>query len=223
MTELATFRLQYSYGYAQILPIGNHSLVKALVVHVGSFGDIFQDQHLAVPLKQFNVATISALLSPCRPAAIFWRIRAIIVDAINRVSWRRLLPHVRIEARKIISPAIAHSNSSATIVLKRLIVGIETSRPNATPRIIFWRKVPINCCAVSNVSSTNQINIQTTATFRVTANQVMADHIDDRSAFAQTFPCRQTFRDIGSSIQYRETPKNLTSSVNQPHGCMITP
>src|SRR5579863_8927097 len=89
--------------------------------------------------------TVSALLTPGRPATVtFFVIAVVIREAVNRIGWRRRLAHVGQEVDKTVfaSPATAYLDASASvsIVLRRIgvVAAAHHVSPYAINRSFVW-------------------------------------------------------------------------------------
>ena len=79
---------------------------------------------------------VVVLLTACSPSAILRRIRAIVVDPINRVFWRGLWSHVSKKVTKRLSPSVTHSNAPTTVVAIPFLIGVSASLYHGVPRSI---------------------------------------------------------------------------------------
>lgn len=84
-------------------------------------------------------ASIPCLLARRRPAAILRRVRAVIVDAINRVARRWAWSHIGEEVLKAAEPSRADRDTSAAVAGVVTAPGIETAILDSTPRLEFAR------------------------------------------------------------------------------------
>lgn len=64
---------------------------------------------------QDSSGLIARLLLFCRPSTIGWFIVPVIVDAIYRIFWRGLRPHVFVKVCKAIIPTVANLNAARTV------------------------------------------------------------------------------------------------------------
>lgn len=83
--------------------------------------------------------TVVGLLRICRPATIPWLIVAVIILSVNRMLRRGARPHIGVEVLKAMSPALANSDSSATVVRKVLLFRSSAARNHLLPNGILWR------------------------------------------------------------------------------------
>jgi len=100
---------------------------------------------------------VIGLLLSSGPTTVFWRVRAIVVDAIKRVSASWARPHVGQERLKTVAPTRDHNYSTATVALVSLSGWSMASTLCCVPRFIGWctshsmRKV---CCSNAFTSKT---------------------------------------------------------------------
>jgi hypothetical protein len=83
---------------------------------------------------------IGSLLFGCRPAAIFWAVGTVVVDAVNTVLRTWLRPHVSKKVCKTI-PSFADGNPASPVVPPLGSSRIMASLPHRFPRSIFRRPV----------------------------------------------------------------------------------
>lgn len=81
--------------------------------------------------------SIAGLLAFGRPAAVAGFVMAVVVDALYRVRWRRLLPHVGEKGREVVAPAIADRDTAATVIGVVVRVLIEAARFHSGPRDVL--------------------------------------------------------------------------------------
>lgn len=106
-------------GNAQSLSPCNHCERHAFVSddHIGSF--------------------ISSLLHWCGPMTILWRIRTVIVDAIQLMVRRWAQAHVGKEMIEQ-TPSITHRDTTGSVVWIARRMGIQASGFHGTPDVILW-------------------------------------------------------------------------------------
>lgn len=101
----------------------------------------------AVMGRGLSATTIGNLLALCGPSAVFWAIRAVIVDAIYGVVRSRRLTHVGIKVFKG-CPALTHKNVAPTILRVMhcgwILAPVFHARPNpvdlgSRKPVCFWR------------------------------------------------------------------------------------
>lgn len=95
------------------------------------------------------IAFVVRLLNIVRPSTIFWRVRPIVVNTLNRMLWRWSLPHIGVEVFKGVEPAFAHDDASPAVTRIRGNVGISATRLDVRPTAIL-RRVDHAVCSIGN-------------------------------------------------------------------------
>lgn len=104
---------------------------------------------LAVEGKNSYVSTVACLFGRSGPSHIVWFIVAVIVNAINRVFYRRTFAHVRQEILKRLAPSLTDFDASSAVACIRNMLGIGTSGYHARPDKVFRRCIAwINAVAM---------------------------------------------------------------------------
>jgi hypothetical protein len=94
-------------------------------------------QSLSVKSEVFIVTFIVALLSRCSPLAVFRGIVSFVVDTVYRFS-SRANTHICIEVGERTAPPVTNRNSTATVIIIRIMRRIKASFLNFRPRGIGW-------------------------------------------------------------------------------------
>ena len=81
---------------------------------------------LTVVFKNMINPRIIALLGNRRPAAILWRIRAIVINAIQRASFRAFA-YIGKEVSKALAPTLTDNDTASSVVGVLWAVGVVTS------------------------------------------------------------------------------------------------
>lgn len=76
-----------------------------------------------------------------RPFAIGRLVIAIIVDAIDRMTWRRSPTNIGQKGQEAIAPSGANLNPPSAIIWKVMYFIVVTTVTNINPSSIFWRAV----------------------------------------------------------------------------------
>lgn len=85
------------------------------------------------------IAPVPSLFRSSCPSAIIFRIRTIIVNAINPMGQRRALSNIGSEFGKIVSPFFSHSNTASTVVPEGLVLWIVATLLDCPPNAIQFR------------------------------------------------------------------------------------
>jgi hypothetical protein len=109
-------------------------------VHFGDMGFALGVRQL-LPRHAFEVIRlcVASLFLRCRPATICGTVRAVVVNAVNRVVWRRAAPHVGDEGFVRMSPAVTDDNTARPVVLESNVLRIAASGFHPFPDFILRR------------------------------------------------------------------------------------
>lgn len=171
--------------------------------------DKCQDGHSAEPLtSQIDkwLTTVQALRAASGPSAILRAVRAVVVNAVDGVPWRRFTSHIRDKVIEIF-PTLAHANPSAAVV--RIISALWITAPssNIAPRDVFGTPLPVQWrLAVLHASFNQLFSTQATTTTCVAISQTLADNRDAQSAVAST-PIVQARGQPRRFSQHKQSPK----------------
>jgi len=145
-------------------------------------------QRFAVECKQHVTPLVIELLGLRGPAAVSWLIVSIVVDAINCMSRRRTMPHVRKEQIERCSPSGADLYSPAAIVVPASPFGVFAASNHRFPDPVF-------CCAAHAVPEPpgpGRFDMKAPARPRAPRPHPAGSHERRITAVAQTEPT-QTF------------------------------
>lgn len=92
--------------------------------------------------------TIMNLLQWGSPTTILWRVRAVIINAVNAVLRRWLLPHIGQECLIRLQPSLVNGDSATTIARIFRRVWVQAARPHGFPRPIFRRVLVVSARAM---------------------------------------------------------------------------
>ena len=156
---------------------------QSCVIHAVLSSPIFQALRSSAQRHKSCAPCVSLLLSGTCPSAILWRIRAIVIDAVDFVlsSWR--LPHVGQKRHEAIlsRPSFTDRYSASAIICIALSVGVGASRQHPVPEFVYagpGHPVPKFDC--SSVAST---------AYGSTANELRGEDRLFCSAIASAEPC----------------------------------
>ena len=92
----------------------------------------------AIDGNEMIVTAVVRLFIVINPSAIIRFVITRIVDALNRVTWRRLWPHIGVKSIELL-PAFTNPNAAASV--KRILTSIRVlaSLFHSAPGIVFWR------------------------------------------------------------------------------------
>ena len=84
-------------------------------------------------------ASIERLFALCGPSAVLGRVRAVVVDPVDRVFRGWLMTHVGQERHERITPLIADDDASSSVVLEGNILLVVAPRLQVGPREVLGR------------------------------------------------------------------------------------
>lgn len=107
-----------------------------------------------------HLPTIPCLGRLCRPSAVARTIRAIIVDSVDAMFWRRSGAHVGKEVLERTKPALANRDPAPAVVLEIRSSSIVAPRTKVAPREPLWAYArppchPVGSAAHSGLLSPN--------------------------------------------------------------------
>jgi len=114
-------------------PSTAQSLVQCAHVNLAFLRPFHKQLNPTVVFEKSVVAPISVLLYACSPVAIIGRVWAIVVTALNSVFLRWSRPHVGEKIRKRLTPAVAHEDSSASVILVTAIFPVLAALADVLP------------------------------------------------------------------------------------------
>ncbi len=136
----------------------------------------------------FGVSFVFHLLGASRPATIFRRVVAVIVDAVNRQFFRRTATHIGQEVGIRSAPTFADGNASASPQVEFRIVSIFAAFNHSCPSGIFSRAFTSARFPVSSRTFGCSFSLKTSATTMFSESQVATTGCDISSAKALAFP-----------------------------------
>lgn len=166
---------------------------------------------LALDIDETIGAAIALLLFWCGPSAILWRVRTVVVDAVQRcTSWPR--PPITEKRLKRITPLSAHVDTTATVVGEVLMARPLASLLGRLPRVIFDCLLSWMRGAVAPL----RVSVQTSTTSGVSGSQMHSEDHHNRSALAPRAPFRAALVVlVAESFQDDQSAERAASHVNQ--------
>lgn len=114
------------------------------------------------------VSLVIGLFWRNRPTNVSWRIRAVIVDTVQRMSRRRASAHEGDERNGVLSPLIAHEDSTTAVVGVGAVARVVATALCALPNSIFRRGGQV----VSSVYCGSTLSLQAAATLSHAASEI---------------------------------------------------
>lgn len=163
----------------------------------------------AVVFLQEGGAAVANLLSTCRPATVFRRIRAIVVDPVDGMRKTRALSHVRKKCLEIL-PAVAYSDAPPAVPVKSFVVGVFTPCAHGQPDFVCWRIGH----AMRAVCFLDPSEAQTAAGFGFSPAKIVTAHEAFITAVASAKPANSA-RDFAYGRNYSQKPKPVTRYIGR--------
>lgn len=121
-------------------PSARQSAIDLIPRQASSDSPLWDRQRLALPRQdasRSSTSTTSDLFVWRGPSTVLRRIRAIVVDTINRVTCRRFRSHIREEVSEGRTPPFTDDNTSAAISVKSLVAWVFATLDHVHPRVVF--------------------------------------------------------------------------------------
>jgi hypothetical protein len=160
--------------------------------------------------------SVRDLLFSRSPAAIFWRVVAVVVHAIKAEMLSRSSAHVREEIGEF-APALADANATAAVILETFHVGIAAPCMHRLPDAVF------RCCfAMSGFAmrhSCRMFLLPTSAGFRMPAYDVVRLGFECATTLAAKPPDRELSWQMNSyDFECDDFPEALPGQIEAFHG-----
>lgn len=107
---------------------------------------------------------VASLLCSRRPPAVFWTVRAIVVDAFDGVLRGRARPHVLIESLEGIKPAVADGDTTGSPALPMRVVGVATALFHGLPDRPLGAYLSLTCHPVCSLRDTQLLTTEAATT-----------------------------------------------------------
>lgn len=158
--------------------------------------------------KPKRISAIALLLRLERPLAVFRRVISVRVNAINRVFWRWLKPHVGDKVGKRFSPTATDHHAPPTVARKTNIVRVIASLNHRLPVGMAGLERKAVCCA----NSSRGVSLTASTTRRVSPQQGVTTYGRCRSAVTTTLP-HSPLALRGQARDYKNPSESLTYEV----------
>lgn len=144
-------------------PSGGESPVQRLHPETKASRPVFQRQRLAVECQLSRYAHVPILLCASRPSNIAWRVRTVVVDALEGMVRCRAWPHVEQKKLERIAPPVADRDATAAVSRVSSRLRIQTARLHSAPAGVFGRESMAAGQAVRGISRCAQFPCEATA------------------------------------------------------------
>jgi len=128
-------------GPAPVSAVGNNA-----AIYAGNPCPLYERPRFAIEGDCAVCSRVVCLLAQGGPAAVFRRVIAVIVNAIQRKT-RQRISHICVERLKAIAPSITDGDASSTIVGKRVAAWIKAAVFHVQPRSVNFREA-LSVCSV---------------------------------------------------------------------------
>jgi len=155
--------------------------------------DILKAAANAAHCNSYNLAPIPALLRCCLPAAIRWRIWAIVVSAIQRESGG-CFSHIGKKVNERRPPPFADLDSAAAVIIVAVVIRVFASLNHVGPRMVGFGRVGPSRLTVSCASLNCDLRQKASArpstahSQTVVSNNNLSSAVTAAKARALTFP-----------------------------------
>lgn len=147
MTKAEIVKIQTQSGSLK-RPLYGPARFKAVAKPVVGDAEVpcpFGDSH-RLPVTGYNPGSagcprhsaVVGLFGWCCPSAVFWGVRPVVVDSVDRRS-DRLVSHVSVKINKRLEPRITHSNPPPSVIRVAGVVGASASPYNPSPCAVLPR------------------------------------------------------------------------------------
>ncbi len=131
------------YRTPSLMDANSHNVLAA----AKSKAPLFLSEFQSVMLNPDIAACIRRLCLRICPPAIIWTVWAVTINAIKAWFVGRFRSHVGVEILKRVQPSVTHHNSTLTIDVVSLVVGIVATILRRLPRTVFWASLAHAMCS----------------------------------------------------------------------------
>lgn len=128
-------------------PTRSQAVVERTAFNVTFFQPLLQRFGLALNRDHAGEAGVVVLLNPRCPSAVFRRIRAVYIDAINRMMRRWFSAYV-LQKVFVDMPSLDNVNPACSIMFEQSMIGVATPAHHRCPATIFSRFFPVRAFPV---------------------------------------------------------------------------
>lgn len=161
-----------------------------------------------IPTAVSTLPAVASLFTSSGPSTVLWRVRAIVVNPIDRMLGRRPRPHIGKERLEAVDPAITHRDAARAVLLEVRRRRIEAAIFQALPRVVLDRAAqPVR--AVRLPDSFKPIAAAGLALFA----KVILSNDRNRSAVASARPCPVAWRRTRGLMAHNKAAESLACKV----------
>lgn len=173
-------------------------------------------------LNEVIAPGVSVLLSLCRPVAVFSAVSSRVVSAFDGMAGRRTKAHVSQEGREVTAPLIADRNTSAAVILERLILWLVTTAQHALPRLILGRRGFSSRVAVCSTPGFRERITYATATLALASLQVAGEHRHSTPADTSAPPVTVVVGDVCQRFDHEIVVGASSQILGYPHTWIVS-
>ncbi len=119
-------------------PAIRQTLTQARCIYLQPARPLGDCQKFSVALQKSVASKVLHLFEACRPAAVRFRVRPVVIFPFQCFS-ARTWPHVAVKLSEVMQPRWIDCDASASIVFVAFKIWIQTAIASASPRAIFRR------------------------------------------------------------------------------------
>jgi hypothetical protein len=142
-------------------------------------------------------ARVQLLLALCGPAAVGRLVVAVVVDAVNRMAWRRLAAHVCQKVLVRLAPSVADSDPPASVSVKPVIMRVGAAHYHRAPRPKFSGDSTDSCVAMRRHPLAQLVLVEAPTAHGVAIAKAGAVNHALSSTIASAQPIRSTMKALG--------------------------
>jgi hypothetical protein len=185
------------------------------------FGRHSHSRGVAAPGHLFEIFA-PRLFDRSSPSAIFWRVWAVVINAINRVLGRRTTPHVRQEGVIRVAPSVAHMNAAASIAVIVDMARAGASGLHSLPDFVFGGRLPLRALSVLFIWATSAVfSFQAAAAFGAASPQVSGSCCSASTALTRALP-QYASGNFADELNRNQTTKALPGQIEESHRMILT-
>jgi hypothetical protein len=166
-----------------------------------------------------RVSSVRPLLLSRSPSTVFWRVGAVIVDAVNAVIGARSMTHVIQKSRKVGDPSFTYCDASAAPIGVPVVVGVQAPLLEVSPRLVLRRVYQ----AVSVLPGSGLLCAEASARGRQATPKTRPryDFLDSAGTTAEPLSC--SVRGVLPAAYHAESPKYFTGEIDELSHSRILP
>lgn len=166
-------------------------------------------------------AAVAYLLALCSPAAIFWLVVAVGVNAVDAQS-QRTLTHVGQEVRERMSPAVANGDAATTVMVVIVRIWVNAALDHGNPRIECFGLMTAPCMPVYRAAFPHDLTASTATGCGCTRAEIARTNPLAGPAIAPAVPLNMAAA-TAKEREYDQASEAIPGQVLPLHGLNISP